>query len=157
MIFTIQEDENGHLWLGTNGQGLDKFNAETAIAEHFTTGNGLPGNEILSILEDSDKNLWLTTNGGLCVINPSTQKVRSFINGNGIENNSFNPNAAMAHENGELYFGGTNGFIRFHPEEISYNPVPPSTIITHFYIHNKEIMPENENGISQGQQSCNRV
>lgn len=147
MIFSIHEDENGYLWLGTNGQGLDKFNPKTTISEHFTTGNGLPGNEILSILEDFDKNLWLTTNGGLCVFNPSTQNVRSFINGNGIENNSFNPNTAMTHANGELYFGGTNGFIRFHPEEISYNPVSPSTIITQLYIHNKEIMPENENGI----------
>jgi len=135
------------LWLGTNGQGLDKFNPKTAIAEHFTTANGLPGNEILSILEAPDKNLWLATNGGLCVFDPSTQNVRSFINGNGIENNSFNPNASMTHKNGELYFGGTNGFIRFHSEEISFNPVSPSTIITHLYIHNKEIKPERGNGI----------
>ncbi|TNF40349.1 MAG: hybrid sensor histidine kinase/response regulator, partial [Bacteroidetes bacterium] len=147
LIFTIHEDENRHLWLGTNGQGLDKFNPKTAIAEHYTTANGLPGNEILSILEDSDKKLWLATNGGLCVFDPSTEQVRSFIIGTGIENNSFNPNAAMAHANGELYFGGTNGFIRFQPEEISFNPVSPTTIITHFYIHNTEILPEDENGI----------
>jgi signal transduction histidine kinase/ligand-binding sensor domain-containing protein/DNA-binding response OmpR family regulator len=140
-IYTIYEDKKGFLWLGTNGKGLDKFDPATGTAKHFTTSDGLPGNEILSILEDMENRLWLATTEGLCVFNPETGEVRSFTNGNGIQNNSFNPNSAYSSASGELYFGGTNGFVRFFPEEIITNPVPPEVILTHFFIHNREILP----------------
>jgi signal transduction histidine kinase/ligand-binding sensor domain-containing protein/DNA-binding response OmpR family regulator len=143
-IYTLHEDKQGFLWLGTNGKGLDKFDPETGNCEHFTTDNGLPGNEVLSIAEDRQNRLWLATVQGLCVLDPETGTVRSFTSGNGIQNNSFNPNSAFASSRGELYFGGTNGFIRFFPERIMTNPRPPKVVITHFYIHNKEIVPDND-------------
>lgn len=147
IIYAIHEDDEGYLWLGTNGQGLDKFNPETEIAEHFSIKEGLPGNEIFSFLQDGDKNLWITTNQGICMLNPKTKDINTFNSANGIQNNRFNPNAAMVSSNGELYFGGTNGFIRFLPSEMSSNPLLPSTIITHLYINNKEMLPGTKNDL----------
>ena len=43
----IEQDQYGNLWLGTN-YGLSKFNGKTF--ENFTTTNGLPSNEISSLL-----------------------------------------------------------------------------------------------------------
>jgi ligand-binding sensor domain-containing protein len=43
----IEQDEYGNLWLATN-YGLSKFNGKTF--ENFTTTNGLPSNEISSLL-----------------------------------------------------------------------------------------------------------
>jgi signal transduction histidine kinase/ligand-binding sensor domain-containing protein/DNA-binding response OmpR family regulator len=146
-IYVIFEDKDGYLWLGTNGQGLDRFNPETLTAENFSKKEGLPGNEVFSILQDKKSNIWITTDQGLCMLNPTTKNVKSFLNINGIHNNRFNPHSAMHSTTGELYFGGSNGFIRFLPFQIKKNPVPPATIITHFYINNSEVAPDQENSI----------
>jgi signal transduction histidine kinase/ligand-binding sensor domain-containing protein/DNA-binding response OmpR family regulator len=146
-IYGIHEDEDGYLWLATNGQGLDKFDPEKGTTEHYSIKEGLPGNEVFSILQDRDKNLWLTTDRGICMFNPKTKKVKSYYNIKGIQNNRFNPNAAITSTNGELYFGGSNGFIRFRPNEISINPVAPSTIVTQFLINNREVLPAREETI----------
>ncbi len=145
IIYSMLEDKDGILWIGTNGEGLNKFNPETRMAEHYTTKDGLPGNEIFSILQDRNNNLWITTNQGLCLFDPVSKTIRSFNNSEGIYNNRFNPNSALSSSNGELYFGGTNGFIRFQPENITSNLVPPKTIITELYINNKLVLPGEEN------------
>ena len=43
----IEQDNYGNLWLATN-YGLSKFNGKTF--ENFSTTNGLPSNEISSLL-----------------------------------------------------------------------------------------------------------
>ena len=146
-IYNIYEDKNSFLWLGTNGGGLDKFNPKTGTAEHFTTKEGIAGNEIFSILQDQNENLWLTTENGLCKFNPRSKKTQSFVSNKGIQHNHFYPSAALKSTNGELYFGGSNGLIRFQPNTITTNPIPPITSITQLLIHNEKIIPETENGI----------
>ena len=47
----IEQDEYGNLWLATN-YGLSKFNGKAF--ENFTTTNGLPSNEISSLLFSRD-------------------------------------------------------------------------------------------------------
>ncbi|MDX2413855.1 MAG: two-component regulator propeller domain-containing protein [Bacteroidales bacterium] len=147
IIYSMFEDEEGYLWLGMNGEGLNKFNPETGETEHYTSKDGLPGNEIFSILPDRSGNLWLTTYQGLCLFNPQTASVRSFNSCNGISNSRFNPNAALSSSKGELYFGGTNGFIRFHPENLTSNLIPPKTILTELYINNELVKPGDENSV----------
>lgn len=149
IIYSMYEDEKGFLWIGTNGEGLDRFNPENGETEHLTTKDGLSGNEIFSILQDRNKNLWFTTNQGLCMFNPKEKSIRTFNNSNGISNNRFNPNAAISSSDGELYFGGTNGFIRFKAENITSNITPPTTIITDLYINNNPVLPGDENSLLQ--------
>ncbi|MEP5429896.1 MAG: response regulator, partial [Flavobacteriaceae bacterium] len=148
-IYHIHEDSKGFLWLGTNGEGLDKFDPDTGIAEHFAMKDGLAGNEIFSILEDNENDLWLTTENGLCKFNPRLKRAQSFVSNKGIKNNHFYPVAALQTANGELYFGGSNGLIRFQSKAISTNPIPPITRVTELLIHNERIIPETDNGILQ--------
>ena len=147
IIYSICEDHEGYIWIGTNGEGLDRFNPETGNTVHYSTKNGLPGNEIFSILLDKNKKIWITTNQGLCMFDPETESIRIFNKTNGISNNRFNPNSALACSNGELYFGGTNGFIRFQAENITSNLIPPKTIITELYINNNLVLPGDNNNI----------
>ncbi len=141
-IYSLHEDRQGFMWIGTNGQGLDKYDPKTATAEHFTVKEGLPGNEIFSILQDSKQNLWLTTENGLCKFNPKTNEIQSFNSNKGIQNNHFHPTAALAAANEEMYFGGSNGLIRFLPHEIRTNPILPVTTITRLFINNDEVLPD---------------
>lgn len=146
-IYCLHEDSNGFIWIGTNGQGLNKYNPKTDSSQHFTVKDGLPGNEIFSILEDYEQNLWITTENGLSKFNPKTNDIQSFISNKGIQNNHFHPTAAIASKNNELYFGGSNGLIRFLPHEIKTNPILPVTTITRFSINNEEILPDAKNNI----------
>lgn len=58
----IEQDDYGNLWLATN-YGLSKFNGKTF--ESFTTTNGLPSNEISSLLF-TNETLFIGTEKGLC-------------------------------------------------------------------------------------------
>ena len=58
----IEQDEYGNLWLATN-YGLSKFNGKTF--ENFTTTNGLPSNEISSLLFTNEI-LFIGTKKGFC-------------------------------------------------------------------------------------------
>lgn len=146
-ISTIFEDNNGFLWLGTNGEGLNKFDPIKGTIEHFTVKESIAENEIFSILQDHDKNLWIATEKGICKFNPQSKKARSFTSSKGIKNNHFYPLAALKSTNGDLYFGGSNGFIRFQPNTIITNPTTPITTITQLLVDNEKIIPETDDGI----------
>lgn len=61
----IEQDDYGNLWLATN-YGLSKFNGKSF--ENFTTTNGLPSNEISSLLFTKDI-LFIGTKKGFCSYN----------------------------------------------------------------------------------------
>jgi signal transduction histidine kinase/ligand-binding sensor domain-containing protein/DNA-binding response OmpR family regulator len=147
IIYSMLEDDEGFLWLGTNGEGINKFDPKTGKAKHYSTRNGLPGNEIFSVLQDTNGDIWFTTNQGLCLFNPESEAVRFFNTSNGISNSRFNPNVALCSSDGEIYFGGTNGFIRFYPENIASNLIPPKTVVTELYVNNELVVPGDESNV----------
>ncbi len=63
----IEQDNYGNLWLATN-YGLSKFNGKTF--ENYTTSNGLPSNDISSLLYTNEQ-LFIGTRKGLCMFNGS--------------------------------------------------------------------------------------
>ncbi|MCL5130504.1 two-component regulator propeller domain-containing protein [Algibacter sp. L4_22] len=138
-LYCIHEDSNGFLWLGTNGGGLDKFDPKTGRFENYNIKNGLPGNEVFSILEDDKKNLWLTTENGLCKFDTQTNIAQSYITNNSLQSDLFHPTSALKAINGDLFFGGSNGVIRFSPSRIIKNPKPPKTNIISIKVNNENI------------------
>lgn len=59
----IFQDKNGNLWLGTNGDGVIRFNGE--YLEYFSVDEGFAGVAVRGIVADNDGNLWFGTNDGL--------------------------------------------------------------------------------------------
>lgn len=53
----ITEDTNGNLWFGRDGYGASKFNGNSFV--HFTTKEGLNSNNVQSIVEDGEGNIWI--------------------------------------------------------------------------------------------------
>ncbi|MCI0513691.1 SpoIIE family protein phosphatase, partial [candidate division KSB1 bacterium] len=131
-IFTIHEDQSGCLWLGTWGGGLNKFDPASGIFSHFTEKDGLPNDAIYGILEDTAGNFWLSTNNGLSKFNPWTQKFKNYSIEDGLQSNEFNGGAYHQSRQGEMFFGGIEGFNAFFPAEIKDNPFIPPIIITTF-------------------------
>ncbi|TDQ16918.1 two component regulator with propeller domain [Algoriphagus boseongensis] len=56
-------DRRGHLWFGTNGGGVSRYDG-TGFT-NFTTSQGLAGNTVRSIWEDSNGLIWFGTLSGI--------------------------------------------------------------------------------------------
>ena len=59
----MYQDRQGDLWLGTQRDGVFRYDGQTFSA--FGVFGGLPGPYVRSILEDLEGNLWFSTNRGV--------------------------------------------------------------------------------------------
>lgn len=64
-ISCITEDDNGNLWLGSDGEGLVRINTALNNRIHFNAKKGdIPTNLIISSFLDSKNRIWFGTYGG---------------------------------------------------------------------------------------------
>ncbi|QHT69941.1 response regulator [Rhodocytophaga rosea] len=138
LVNTIYEDSSHRLWIGTNG-GLNLFDSITNSFTSFKETQGLPSGVIQCILEDNSRNLWLSTNKGLSKFTPATYSFRNYGISDGVQGNSFNRSAGYKLKNGEMLFGGQNGFNIFHPDSLQDNKFVPPVYITGFQLFNKSV------------------
>ena len=146
-VLSIHEDRTGTLWIGTAG-GLNKFDRTNGVFTAFREGEGvgasevvnkLPNNYICGILEDDSGNLWLGTVRGICKFDPRTGKFATFEELYNRSGSEFNQDACLRARNGMFYFGGINGFVRFHPDSIHTNFSVPPVVLTGFKKFNKPV------------------
>jgi signal transduction histidine kinase/ligand-binding sensor domain-containing protein len=135
-IHCIIEDNAGNLWLGTSG-GLNFFDHKKKTFTTYTEKDGLPNNTILGLLQDRRGNLWISSNQGLSKFNIATKVIRNYTTGDGLQSNTFKPKAAYQAPDGEMFFGGVNGFNSFYPDSIKDNDFVPPVYITNFQVFNK--------------------
>jgi len=137
-VYVLFEDSKGNFWVGTKGS-LNKFDRENETFERFDERDGFPNNVFMGILEDKEGNLWISTNGGISKFNPETGEVRNYNVKDGLQSNEFLVGSYWQSENGEMFFGGINGFNAFFPEKIKDNQHIPEIVITNFLIRNKTV------------------
>ncbi|MHC1705576.1 MAG: two-component regulator propeller domain-containing protein [Tenuifilaceae bacterium] len=138
-IMSLCEDKAGNLWVGTYDGGLNLFDRRTETFKHYTEKNGLPNNVIYGIVEDKIGKLWLSTNKGLSHFNPSNETFENFDVTDGLQDNEFNSGSYYKSPDGEIFFGGINGFNIFSPEDFYTNPLIPPIALTELRIINKKI------------------
>jgi ligand-binding sensor domain-containing protein len=146
-ISTIYGPENDKdiLWIGTFDNGLCKltkgYKDEPAQFDVYNISHGLPSNTILSIIEDDDENLWIGTNKGLSKFNLADETFYNFDVRDGLQNNEFSINAASKANDGELLFGGVDGFNIFYPTKIKPIDEVPAVVLTDFKLFNISVLP----------------
>jgi signal transduction histidine kinase/ligand-binding sensor domain-containing protein len=137
-INTILEDRAGTLWLGA-WDGLYRHNRQNATFTRLTESQGLPSSSIQGILEDKLGRLWLSTKNGISRFDPRTETFRNYDVSDGLQGDEFSQGACAQGPDGEMLFGGSNGFNAFLPEGIRDNPYVPPIVITSFKIFNKPV------------------
>lgn len=151
-IFSIHEDKEGNLWIGTFGGGLNKMtfsksDSNDPIFKNYTEKDGLANNAIYGILDDEKGNLWISTDNGISQFNPKTETFQNLNKGDGLQSNNFRINAHLKNNDGYLFFGGIKGLNIFHPDKLKENKTPPKIKLTGFKIKNDKINPgEKYNG-----------
>lgn len=112
------EDSRGFIWIGTKAGGLNKFDSSTQTFTNYSMEDGLPSNLVLSIQEDSNGYLWIGTHNGISKFNTEKETFENFNSDYGLASNISEPGANWKFSDGELLFGGNDGFNIFYPNDI---------------------------------------
>jgi ligand-binding sensor domain-containing protein/signal transduction histidine kinase len=136
-INTIHEDRTGTLWVGAM-DGLYRYDRQSGAFARSTENQGLPSSTIRCILEDGLGSLWLSTQKGISRFDSHRETFRNYDVSDGLQSNEFSTGCYQAPD-GEMFFGGSNGFNSFFPENIRDDPYVPPVVITSFKIFNRPV------------------
>ncbi len=75
IIWTIQEDSENNIWLGTHRGGLNKWNRDKNEFEYFGIKDNLADDHIRSIVMDNYGNLWIGSYSGGLSFYDKTKKI----------------------------------------------------------------------------------
>jgi ligand-binding sensor domain-containing protein/class 3 adenylate cyclase/HD superfamily phosphodiesterase len=140
-VSTICSVGPNKLWLGTFGSGLIFANLKNNYIRVLTKKDGLPNNVIYGLLKDDQGRLWFSTNRGIGSYSLATSKFHIYTEKNGLVSDEFNSNSFFKTKDGEIYFGGIEGFNHFFPTKLTQESDNLKVWITHFKIANDWLVP----------------
>jgi len=142
----IYEDSRGLLWIAT-AEGLniyDRKNDEIIVP----IINSALGNQIIhGIVEDNNKNMWITTTSSISNIIVSTDPrtgvylytAHQYGVLDGLQGQQFNLRSITKTHRGEIIAGGIQGLSFFNPEGLMYNNDTPKIEFTELQLFNEEV------------------
>jgi signal transduction histidine kinase/DNA-binding response OmpR family regulator/ligand-binding sensor domain-containing protein len=141
-VYSLFEDINGIIWIGTSN-GLDRLETtENGIVIEQMKGDYQLPNNVKSIISDNRNRLWLASNNGITRFDPKTHQTKYFEFNRNVPVQEFIERSCAKSNTGELYFGTTNGFFRFHPDSIEDIKRKPNIYFTDFKIFNESQIAE---------------
>lgn len=140
----IMEDSYGLIWVSTRG-GIGIFDYKTGRFTNISKLDGLPDNTVIDMQEYDKNNVWVSTMNGISDIvvdrNGAGLKFH-FVNYNeteGLQGREFTENSSLKTREGELLFGGGNGFNLFKPSNLHTNTTIPKLVFTNFQVFNQSV------------------
>ncbi|MGH9262969.1 MAG: triple tyrosine motif-containing protein, partial [Acidimicrobiales bacterium] len=162
LIRSLYEDENGRLWIGTEGRGLARLDPAGLTAQGpvpvtvYRAADGLFDEVIHQILEDQYGRLWMSSNRGIFWV--ARQELDAFADGttprihstgyterDGLRNREANGGmqpAGVRARDGRLWFPTQDGAVVVDPANLSRNEIPPPVAIEHVTAGRRTMSPE---------------
>lgn len=145
-INQIYEDSRGLLWLATL-EGLNIYDRKKDEVISSDNSPALPNGTIHAIVEDNNKNIWITTPRGISniIVNVDpktgiyTYNAYHYNEQDGLHNQEFNLRSIIKTFRGEIVAGGVRGLSFFDPENIQYNYITPKVVFTDLQLFNEEV------------------
>lgn len=137
-VLSMVQDKMGRIWVGTEGGGLFLYNSKKDRFENVNQQYNIFADVVNNIETDDYGNLWLSTNEGLIKLTAFPDKepvTRVYTRADGLQN-SFFTNGASAQSEGELFFGGTDGFNVFQPTKVEERTIDIPVVLTDIMIYN---------------------
>lgn len=146
----IREDNQGNLWLGTNGTGVLVYDKNYNQLAHWNTQNYLKNNVVYTTQTEGNNAIWISSNEGLSRIlykqtgqNLSIEDIQNFNTNNGLQSNEFNTGAYLKTKKGLLAFGGLDNINLFNPRSLNFDRNNGRVSITDFFVQNKQLNSTN--------------
>lgn len=105
-VYSSQKLSDGSIAVGTVSNGVFIISKDWKIKYHITQSKGLSNNTVLSLFEDSDKNLWVGLDNGINCINLQSP-VKSFSDDTGILGTVY---TSLLYQD-QLYIGTNQGLF----------------------------------------------
>jgi len=111
-ITSFAEDHDGNLWAGTNGNGVWMINEDTI--KNYTRVSGLLSDYCYGLAITSKGEPIISHTGGVSVIDPENNNVKIYSRYEGVESSTeFFPNAIFTDRMGNVWFGTSEGLIKY--------------------------------------------
>jgi signal transduction histidine kinase/ligand-binding sensor domain-containing protein/CheY-like chemotaxis protein/AraC-like DNA-binding protein len=140
-VQTFLLDSRGRMWLGTYGGGLCLYDKTRDAFLSYNEKDGLQNTNVYSLVEDDAGRIWVSTNSGVSSLDVRTNVFRNFTPHNGLQNNNFVHASVLKTADGELFFGGEQGFNYFYPSALTTNRNSPAVVLTALRVANKLVAP----------------
>ena len=138
-IYTLHQEDNGLLYIGTSGSGLFTYDpVKESISAHYHTGNSpLVSNSIYVILP--------STENGISIFSPTNRQFRNWTRGQGLMSTCFNAGSGVLRANGNTVFGSTDGALEFPPNIEMPKTGDSHMIFSDFRIFYQTVYPNDPN------------
>jgi signal transduction histidine kinase/ligand-binding sensor domain-containing protein/DNA-binding response OmpR family regulator len=136
-IHSIHLMHDSVLWLGANNKLL-RYSPKSKKSEIFEikTDKNLT---LINIMEDNCGDIWATSHAAIIKFSAESQDFDIYLSGEEIPVSRFESGSSYKCENGDLLFGGQDGFIRFNPDRITKSDFNSPVKITKLLLLNQEI------------------
>ncbi|MGZ0017630.1 hybrid sensor histidine kinase/response regulator transcription factor [Yeosuana sp. AK3] len=144
-IFSLLLDYKHNLWIGTSGDGINLFDTSTKLFNKFDDNQDIRYQSITGLVKDNNEDIWFSSKIGVYKFDYNSNNFIGYPKIAG----EYNINAVFKDKTGLIYFGTTNGVLRFDPNRISKESIQPEVIITNLKLFNKEVKVGEENILSK--------
>ena len=149
-VCDILIDSKDNIWVGSYGSGLLLYNRDEHLLEPVIFDIDLPSNIIKAIEEDEAGRIWFSTSMGISMYEPARQKLFNYSTDDGLQGDEFIINASLKDFDGDLFFGGFDGFNYFDPIQFKEEKVQNDVLVSDIsFLHdnnNKAQISNDENG-----------
>lgn len=144
----VDQDKAGSLWVATSS-GLNQYDLSVGSVRHYTQREGLASAVLASVTVDGHGDVWISSDRGVARLRPSSGEILNYSSDDGLDRIIFNSGAHYRTRDGELYFGGSRGFVSISPDRVEENRFVPAVAITGFRkFHGPATpIPESRDGI----------
>ncbi|MBK7376137.1 MAG: histidine kinase [Chitinophagaceae bacterium] len=134
-VTAMEIDKGNTIWFGSANNGLVSYNIEKKSFRHFTRSNGLPDDNIGSMLIIGNK-LWMSCYSGLASMDLETLQIKSFGKEEGFPDMPVMKGSNLFYDSTErqLYVGFFNAAVRFDPSGILMPGKQPAVFIENLKI-----------------------
>jgi signal transduction histidine kinase/ligand-binding sensor domain-containing protein/AraC-like DNA-binding protein/CheY-like chemotaxis protein len=133
------EDYQGVIWIVTDKE-IDYYNEKDNNYKTYTSLEGMPHNP-KAIIEDLHHNLWISSSDGLSRIDSKRKSIKHYSIQDGLPSKDFVARAVYRLKDGTLLFGGTFGFIMFHPDSLFINQNKAYVVLDEMLVNHKIQIP----------------
>ncbi len=111
-VIALEVDRDGHVWAGTWGGGLSRWDGKRWTS--YTTADGLSGNHVFMLHYDDKGRLWIGTNNGLLTYQDGKFSKSMTVADGLFANNIF---AMATSPAGDLWVGSFGGVAHLRPKK----------------------------------------
>jgi signal transduction histidine kinase/ligand-binding sensor domain-containing protein/DNA-binding response OmpR family regulator len=119
IVYSIIKEDSAHLWIGTRGGGVNRFNIIDETFRIFKfSGNSYGSDDVLCMHKDNKGSLWVGTSMGLSKLtwrNKEQPAVFNFSEKNGMPNNTIH--GILEDKNNNLWVSTNHGLAKLIPDK----------------------------------------